>query len=244
MKTYKDRIYESYRSCFKGGYNPAEIQMVGEKMVPILDRWCRGLPKDAEILDLGCGAGELLWAFKQLGFSRLRGCDISAEQVAIARHVVPDVQHQDIFACLKDQRDASIDVITVFDVIEHLTKQETFDLLEEVMRVLKSEGILIVHCPNGLSPFVGAVFWGDLTHEWCPTPASAETMCRAIGFVDFAAAEDLAASNRLSGLCRRIGWSAIRALFRLANYIETRRPLDVWTRNFVFCCRKPKPARV
>jgi ubiquinone/menaquinone biosynthesis C-methylase UbiE len=169
----------------------------------------------------------------------LRGCDISAEQVAIARHVVPDVQHEDIFACLNAQPDWSVNVITVFDVIEHLTKQETFHLLEEVMRVLKPEGMLIAHCPNGLSPFVGAVCWGDLTHEWCPTPQSAATMCRAVGFVDFRAMEHLAASSRLTGLCRKLGWSMIRAGFRLINYIETRRTLDIWTRNFAFCCRKP-----
>ncbi len=215
--------------------------MVGEKMLPILQRWCRGLPKDAEILDLGCGAGEVLWAFNKLGFARLSGCDISAEQVAIARHVVPQVQEQDIFQCLQGWPDGTVDVVTLFDIIEHLTKQEVFDLLEEVRRVLKCGGLLIVHCPNGLSPFVGTVFWGDITHEWCPTPASAETMCRAIGFVDFVADEHLAASNRISGLCRRVGWAVFRSIFRLINYIETRRPSGVWTRNFVFCCRKPKP---
>ena len=133
--------------------------MVGEKMVPILSQWLEEFPKDAEVLDLGCGAGELLWAFKQLGFTRLRGCDISAEQVAIARHVVPDVQHQDIFACLKAQPDESVHVITIFDVLEHLPKQATFDLLEEIMRVLKAGGMLIAHCPNGLllwEPSTGA----------------------------------------------------------------------------------------
>jgi SAM-dependent methyltransferase len=244
MTDFKRRIYESYRSCFKGGYDPAEIEMIGEKMVPILSKWCSGLPKDAEVFDLGCGAGEVLWAFKKLGFVRLSGCDISAEQVAIARHVVPEVQEKEIFACLKERPDDSVDIVTLFDVIEHLTKQEAFDLLEEVKRVLKACGLLIVHCPNGLSPFVGTVFWGDLTHEWCPTPASSETMCRAMGYVDFEAAEDLAASNRLSGLCRRAGWAFIRSIFRLSNYIETRRPLDVWTRNFVFCCRKPKANRL
>lgn len=217
--------------------------MVGEKMVPILSKWLQEFPRHVQVLDLGCGAGELLWAFKKLGFAHLRGCDISAEQVAIARHVVPDVQHEDIFACLKAQPDASVDVITVFDVIEHLTKQETFDLLDEILRVLKAGGMLVAHCPNGLSPFVGSVYWGDLTHEWCPTPQSAATICRTVGFTDFCAMEDLAASSRLSGLCRGIGWSVIRAGFRLINYIETRRAVDIWTRNFAFCCRKPKSGR-
>jgi 2-polyprenyl-3-methyl-5-hydroxy-6-metoxy-1,4-benzoquinol methylase len=241
MTDFKQRIYESYRSCFKGGYDPQKIEMVGNKMVPILSKWCAGLPKNAEVLDLGCGAGEVLWAFKRLGFSHLSGCDTSAEQVAIAQHVVPGVEQQDVFVCLKNRRDESIDVVTLFDVIEHLTKQQTFDLLEEVKRVLKTRGILIVHCPNGLSPFVGAVFWGDLTHEWCPTPASAEAMCRAIGYVHFTAAEHLAASHTLVGLCRRIGWTSIRTMFRVANYIETRQSLEIWTRSFVFRCQKPNP---
>jgi 2-polyprenyl-3-methyl-5-hydroxy-6-metoxy-1,4-benzoquinol methylase len=239
MTDIKQRIYESYRSCFKGDYNPAEIEMIGNKMVPILSEWCACFSKDVEILDLGCGAGEVLWAFKKLGFVHLSGCDISAEQVAVARHVVPEVQQMDIFQCLKERPVGSVDVVTLFDVIEHLTKQEVFGLLEEVKRVLKDGGILIAHCPNGSSPFVGTVFWGDLTHEWCPTPASAETMCKAIGYADFHAAEHLAASSRLSGLCRRLGWAVVRSILRLVNYIETRRALDVWTRSFVFRCRKP-----
>jgi SAM-dependent methyltransferase len=250
MSSYKHAIYESYRSSFKGGYDRAQVEFVGLKVLPILSKWCTDCPKDADVLDLGCGAGEVLWAFRKLGFEKLSGCDISAEQVAIARKVVPEVQEQDIFECLKQRPDDSIDIVTLFDVIEHLTKQESFDLLIEIHRVLRGGGRLIAHCPNGLSPFVGTVFWGDLTHEWCPTPASAENMCKAIGYVDFVATERLAASSSIAGLCRKLGWSLVRAVFRLINYIEMKDALSVWTRSFVFTCRttnvpshQTKPAR-
>lgn len=58
------------------------------------------------------------------------------------------------------------------------------------------------------------------------------------------AMEHLAASKRISGMLREIGWSVIRNGFRLINYVETRRTLDIWTRTFAFCCRKCKSSRI
>lgn len=71
---------------------------------------------------------------------------------------------------LESKADNSLRVVTMFDVLEHLTRQQAFDLVPVIYRKLQPGGLFIAHLPNGLSPFMGHVFWGDITHEWCLTP--------------------------------------------------------------------------
>jgi SAM-dependent methyltransferase len=235
---YKTILYGQYRSSFKGSFRPADFQMIAGKLAPLLMKAVGDFSRDSLVVDLGCGAGELLYAFKECGFHRLSGCDISPEQVAVARKMFPQVQEQDIFGFMQSQNSGSVDIVTAFDVLEHFTKQETFDLLREIHRLLRPGGIFIAHCPNGVSPFVGAVYWGDLTHEWCPTPMSAESLCRATGFSNFCAEEHLAESQSLRGAVRRLAWSALRLGLSMTHFIETGKNQRIWTRNFAFWCRK------
>jgi SAM-dependent methyltransferase len=158
--------------------------------------------------------------------------------VVIAQKNFPLVEEEDLFTYLEEIPDSSLDIVTAFDVIEHLGPELTFRLFRELKRVLTLGGIFIAHCPNGVSPFVGSVYWGDMTHEWCLTPESARTLCSLHGMVDFKAAEHLGASSGLSGRIRSMCWHIIRGLLNVMNIIETGASQSVWTRNFAFCCKK------
>jgi hypothetical protein len=128
----------------------------------------------------------------------------------------------------------------VFDVIEHLTRQETFDLMTLIYSKLKPGGILIAHLPNGLSPFVGHVFWGDISHEWCLTPSSALTLCLLHHFHEFEAMEHVGYSNSIRGRLRNIIWLALKKILQFFNRIETGASGgSIWTRNFAFKANKP-----
>src|SRR4051794_17756849 len=52
--------------------------------------------KDASIVELACGYGRLLQFFKQHGYWNLQGVDISPDQVALARQVVPNVAQANV----------------------------------------------------------------------------------------------------------------------------------------------------
>ncbi len=232
---YKDAIYGSYRSAFKGNADSKSLAFGASKLKPVIELWVKHLAKDSRVMDLGCGAGELLLAFRELGFSNLCGCDLSAEQIEVARSITSNVEVANLFEYLAAQADSTIDVITLFDVIEHLTRQETFELLQIARSKLRIGGLLIGHVPNGLSPFVGHVFYGDPTHEWCPTPSAMKTLLNVSGFSDFVAAEHLGAGRGLKGRLRGLLWRNLRKMFACATLIETGSAgHGIWTRNFAF----------
>jgi SAM-dependent methyltransferase len=59
----------------------------------------------------------------------------------------------------------SQDLVVAFDVIEHLSVKDIRTFLAEARRILKTQGCLIGRVPSGDSPFSGAIFRGDLTHQ-------------------------------------------------------------------------------
>ena len=100
----------------------------------------------AVVLDAGCGSG---YGSAELGAAgSITGTDISADAVRYAqenfgRHGVRFVQA----ACERlPFADAIFDVVTTFEVIEHLEHWQK--LLEESRRVLKPSGVLLVSTPN------------------------------------------------------------------------------------------------
>ena len=85
------------------------------------------LPKDVKILDLGCGAGEFIFGLKKRGF-QVFGMDFDREAIKIAKDTfglenVFSLSFKD-FCEKKDL--PKFDVITFFEVIEHLADPVDF----------------------------------------------------------------------------------------------------------------------
>lgn len=238
---YKETVYNHYRSAFKGVSDAGSQRFGADKIRPLLAPWVTQVDKHSKCADLGCGAGELLLALKNLGFRRLTGCDLSSEQIEVSKRNFPDVTHGNLFDFLSGCGDGSLGLVTIFDVIEHLGPQSTFDLFTLVHQKLEPGGLLIAHLPNGLSPFVGSVLWGDMTHAWCLTPESARTLCQLHGFDAYEAVEHLGASRGIRGLLRSLAWNCLKLVMRGANLIETGQTGgSIWTRNFAFKAAKPR----
>jgi hypothetical protein len=68
MMNYKEKVYQHYRSSFKGDIDDNILKFASKKNIPILKKWIKNLDTNWPVVDLGCGAGELLYAFKTLGF--------------------------------------------------------------------------------------------------------------------------------------------------------------------------------
>lgn len=236
---FKSKIYKSYRSAFKGKSDLNSIKFGALKLRPVIEKWVRSTSRESIIIDLGCGAGELLYAFQLMGFQELGGCDISLEQVTVTREFFPKVECCNLFDYLRNVSNDTVDIITVFDVLEHLGPEPTFEVLGEIFRTLKPGGRLIAHVPNGCSPFVGQVFWGDMTHEWCFTPESAKTLCLLHDFIEFDSSEHLGCSDSVAGNIRKLLWIFVRFGINMVNLIETGLKQKVLTRNFAFTAIKP-----
>ncbi len=102
------------------------------------------------LLDIGCSTGLFLDEARAAGFD-VRGAELSPHSAAVARDQLELPVH------VGDWRDAgyadaSFDVVTLFDVIEHLSDPEAE--LVAIRRLLKPGGILLQSTPNidGLFP--------------------------------------------------------------------------------------------
>lgn len=98
-------------------------------------------PKKARILDVGCGAGYFLSVLKEKGVI-CRGLEVNPAQVCFCRKKGLDVAGND----LGEEPDNYYDVITMFDVLEHLT--EPIATIKTAYRKLKPGGYFIAYTPN------------------------------------------------------------------------------------------------
>jgi len=112
---------------------------------PFYSRCIRKYMPRGKLLDIGCGEGSLLkWAGKCR--YDVYGIDISEFAARLSRRalsqanlVVGDVRSLPF-------EDDCFDVVTCFDVLEHLL--EPLIALEEINRILKGKGILVMSSPN------------------------------------------------------------------------------------------------
>lgn len=107
-----------------------------------------GVAKDARILDIGCRYGSFLHNLGQAGHTDLHGLDIDPAAVERGAGAYPELAgrlHAYDGSALPFP-DASFDVVTMFDVIEHIGPIEAY--LKDVRRILRPGGRLIFQTPN------------------------------------------------------------------------------------------------
>jgi SAM-dependent methyltransferase len=201
--------------------------------------------RDAVILDLGCGHGDLIQVLRTAGYTHVRGVDASPSQVSLARGLgFTDVVRGDLMAALKHADDASLDVVVALDVLEHFTRPELGEIAERVRQVLKPSGRWIIHTLNGASPFAGRSAYGDITHETLFTRNSLRQMLKAYGFGRIRCFEDRPVPHGLVSACRYLLWMGLRSLLMLYVAVETG-DLDrqgIFSQNFTAVAR-PEDSR-
>jgi 2-polyprenyl-3-methyl-5-hydroxy-6-metoxy-1,4-benzoquinol methylase len=101
------------------------------------------IPRDAQILDIGCGSGAWLDRLASAGFSNLHGIDQDIEQFRCARATCSkaDLDHDDL--ALGARR---FDLITAIELIEHL--ENPGRLYKHIRDHLAPGGFALVTSPN------------------------------------------------------------------------------------------------
>jgi hypothetical protein len=174
------------------------------------------------------------------GYQRLRGIDVSGEQVALARALGLDVSQGDALAYLEATSERH-ELVVAFDFIEHLSKDEVVRFLDLARGSLRAGGSLILQTFNAASPFSGGIRYGDFTHEVGFTPKSLGGLLRALGYCDVATREvgPIPYGYSLASSVRFLLWQPIRAAIGAINRIETGAGGDIASRTFLTRARRP-----
>lgn len=246
--TYRERIYGSYVSARETSLAPQHPEGLSGRERYLRRLIKRYFPPDrtASIFELGCGHGALLYFAHQAGYTNLEGVDGSQEQIEAARQLgIRNAVCGDVFAALEKRPDASLDAVVAFDFLEHFTRDEAIQLVDEVFRVLKADGKFITHLPNAESPMFGRIRYGDLTHEMAYTRTSLTQLLLSSGFSDAECHEDTPIPGTWKGNIRWLLWKMIRGMLRMYMAAETgdtgRRA--IFSQNFLCVATKIKDAR-
>ncbi|GHT44366.1 hypothetical protein AGMMS49965_19860 [Bacteroidia bacterium] len=113
-------------------------------------------PKDADIMEVGCGLGYTTYALRKAGYANAIGIDIAPDAIENAIK-----EFGDFYVCAdvytwEDKNAKLYDVIFMTDVIEHIEHPE--ESIKKLISLLKVGGTLIMTTPNK-SFFPDSVIW-------------------------------------------------------------------------------------
>jgi SAM-dependent methyltransferase len=101
----------------------------------------------SDVLDLGCNNGYGTRTIAQR-CNRIVGIDVSRQAIeaAISTHAKPNIEYRLVDGGLLPFEDRSFDLVTSFQVIEHVDHVEPY--LHEIRRVLRDAGKVVFTTPN------------------------------------------------------------------------------------------------
>ena len=140
------------------------------------------------VLDFGCGNGTVLFLCNNYGTHTHIGIDLSSQAIKSAIEKSKMVENGDFqFLCggieaLKRIQDESMDSAILSNIIDNLYPDDAISVLEEIKRILKKNGKLLVK----LNPFIsdeqieeygiktisgnllddGMILWNNTNEEW------------------------------------------------------------------------------
>ncbi len=232
---YKEKIYQNYISSHtKNLFLPKSIKEIENRFYIFNGYYRKYLPQDknAAIIDIGCGIGELVFWLKRNGYKNTEGIDISKENVEFAKKIGIDIACADFFQYLQDKSNY-YDVVFAIDILEHFKKDEVLKALNLIFKSLKKGGILIIKTPNAESILGSRYLYSDFTHELAFTKRSLQEILILTGFNKIEFQETKPIPHGLVSFFRLILWKVVRNFIKVYILIETGERSDILTQNII-----------
>lgn len=145
-------------------------------------------PKDRTIRigDIGSGYGLFLDTCKKLGYINYEGVEQTQAYVNYAKSIlgISTIECNDLFTYLESKHDGYFDVITAFNIVEHIKKERVQYLLNLIQKKLKKDGMFLMEVPNADSPLGIHTYFSDLTHEFAFSKKLTTKLLRRADFTD------------------------------------------------------------
>lgn len=239
---FKSVLYKNYGSTQNIQYlSNLTLGKIKERF-PVYDFFYRRiLPNinSSSILDIGCGDGNFVYYLQENGCKDVRGIDLSEEQISIGKNMgIKGLELADLHAYLLNFENC-FDYIIARDVMEHLTRQETFDALLKIYRALKPGGTFIMQVPNGEGIHYTSIFFGDFTHEMAYSSKSVNQIFLNVGFKDIRSIPVNPFSGGLKGKIRASLWRLRIMMKRFSKMVEFGTSEGIFTANLIGIGKKP-----
>jgi len=162
MNEISKMVEQGYNKIANDYYNYRDINKFNSE----LEKFLSLLPKDAHILDVGCGSGIPTASFLVKKGVEVTGIDLSDTMLTLAQENVPNAEFikMDIndIKFGKNTFDGVISVYTLF----HIQKKNHFSIFKKFFEILKPGGILLINTgiseSEGTSNFFGVpMFWSN-----------------------------------------------------------------------------------
>jgi O-antigen chain-terminating methyltransferase len=133
------------------------------------------------VLDIGAGRGEFLELCREVGISA-KGVDTNELMVGHCQEKNLDVKKADGTDYLQTIPDESLCALTAFQVIEHITPDQLWKLVQAALVKIKPGGLIVLETVNPESFYSFKNFYLDLTHQKPIPPATLHFLLEAAGF--------------------------------------------------------------
>ncbi len=150
---YADKYYQNETGSYSASYTLEEIDyfrlkawMVRRKLSSLTDI------KEGRLIDIGCGEGWIMDAFKRHGFSVL-GLDFSRHGIEkFNPQLLSCFEQGNVYDLLEEKirRKTKFDFLIIANVIEHV--KNPIQLLQNIKRIMHAGSIVVIIAPNDFSP--------------------------------------------------------------------------------------------
>jgi SAM-dependent methyltransferase len=136
--------------------------------------------RDALVLDIPCGHGNLLYFLKQAGYRQVRGYDLEPERVAVAHELGLPAEQGDAWEVLREQRGAAL--VACLDFLEHLDPGRVPEFLALCREALRPGGRFVARLPFTDSILGAHDLFNDVTHKWAANSSVVLELVQQAGF--------------------------------------------------------------